>query len=308
MRRVLPRVVVDARAKLNLMLAVGPRRADGYHDLVTVFQSVSLADTLIFEPQARGFSLRVRFEDVAAKGRPLSPAIPRGPDNLVLRAARRVAAELSLDHGARITLIKRIPVAAGLGGGSADAAATIAALPRLHRRRLSLERQLAIAAELGADVPFARIGGTMLGLGRGETLVPVRLEKPFRAVIAHPAWGISTAHAYAEVDRRRLALTAKGAKLRSAEILGRKRLSETSLVRLGNTFERVLGERRSDFVSLRRRLGEAGALAARLTGSGSAVFGVLGSGSPAVGVVGRFTGSERLYVVRSTRRGLRLRH
>jgi 4-diphosphocytidyl-2C-methyl-D-erythritol kinase len=138
-------------------------------------------------------------------------------------------------------------------------------------------------------------------------MTKLTLEKPFRAIIAHPKWGIETAAAYAAIDRRRLGLTAKAVKLRSAEILGRKRLSATALMRLGNTFERVLEERRSDFISLRRRLSAAGTLETRLTGSGSAVYGVLGSGSSAVGVVGRFTGSERLYVVRSTRRGLRLR-
>jgi len=131
-------VIVEARAKLNLGLAVGPRRADGYHDLATVFQSVSLADHLIARPAARGFTLRVRHERAAARGgRGRSGPVPAGRDNLVLRAARLLARRVGLEGGARFELVKRIPAGAGLGGGSADAAAALAALAALHRVRLA---------------------------------------------------------------------------------------------------------------------------------------------------------------------------
>src|SRR5262249_23325215 len=148
----------------NLGLAVGPSRPDGFHDLVTVFQSVSLADTLRVTRQARGFSLRVRFENAAlragrARGR---ERVPRGAGNLVLRAARLFAERVGLDGGARFDLVKRIPSEAGLGGGSADAAAALRALEALSGRRLAPARRRALAAELGSDVPFAAFGGTAL--------------------------------------------------------------------------------------------------------------------------------------------------
>src|SRR6059036_1658047 len=120
-----PGVVVEARAKLNLCLAVGPRRADGYHDLITLFQSISLSDTLVIESRPRGFSVRVRSEPSAMrsrKSRGREPRFPKGRENLVLRAARFLARRCRLEAGARFTLIKRIPMRAGLGGGSADAA------------------------------------------------------------------------------------------------------------------------------------------------------------------------------------------
>ena len=113
------RVTFEARAKLNLGLAVGPKRADGYHDLVTVFQSISLADTLTAERTARGFSLRVQHEPAAIHGAAVADRarVPAGADNLVLRAARLMHAELGLPGGAHFTLTKRIPAQAGMGGG-----------------------------------------------------------------------------------------------------------------------------------------------------------------------------------------------
>ncbi len=308
----LGRIAIDARAKLNLTLAVGPLRADGFHDLVTVFQSVSLADTLILEPRRRGFSLVVKHESANLRGPVETSArhgdevsVPAGEDNLVLRAAHRVAAELGLSAGARCTLIKRIPVGAGMGGGSADAAAVIAALPALYGMRLAPAQRRAIALELGSDVPFALTGGTALGRGRGEALEKIAIRENFRAVIAVPAWRISTARAFARIDHGKYGLTARGLNLRSAQILGREQLSVTSLMRLGNTFEKVLGDRRSDFVSLGARLRRADIVAVRMTGSGSAVFAVLGPVTSFAEVAGRFTGGETLYAVRSARSGLR---
>ena len=306
------RIAIDARAKLNLTLAVGPLRPDGFHDLVTVFQSISLADTLILEPRRRGFSLVVRHETVSLRGADETSArtgdavsVPQSAGNLVLRAAHRVAAELGLSGGARCTLIKRIPVGAGMGGGSADAAAVIAALPALYGMRLTPAQRRTIALELGSDVPFALTGGTALGRGRGEALERVAIREEFRAVVAVPSWRISTARAFARIDHDKYGLTARGLKLRSAQILGREQLSVTSLMRLGNTFEKVLGDRRSDFVSLGARLRRAATVAVRMTGSGSAVFAVLGPVAPLEEVAGRFTGSETLYAVRSARSGLR---
>ena len=301
------RVILEARAKLNLGLAVGPRRPDGFHELATFFQSISLADTLIVTRARRGFTLRVREERVAGGGRRRASAsrVPRGANNLVLRAARRVAARTGLAHGARFELIKRIPPASGLGGGSADAAAAIAALDALYRLKLGPRGRAAIAAEVGSDVPFALCGGTALGLGRGERLRPVRLARPFRALIAVPRWRVSTALAFAEIDRKKFGLTVWGAKLRSVRHYAAGRLKPEQALGLGNTLERVLGERREDFLSLRARLRAAGLSNVAMTGSGSAVFGLLEPGSSPARIARRFNGSESLYAVRSMRAGLR---
>ncbi len=300
------RVRVTARAKLNLGLAVGPRRPDGFHDLVTVFQSVSLADTLVAE-RARGFHLDVRHEPAADRGTlpaRTRAAVPAGSGNLALRAARLAARFAGLNGGARLTLTKRIPAQAGLGGGSADAAAALVALFALYGVSVPLADRLALGAELGSDVPFALLGGTALGTGRGERLRPIRRLPAFRAVVAVPAWRVPTARAFQALDRSRYGLTGRKAKLRFGKVTGRMVIEPCELIGLGNSFEDVLGARRPDFIGLRSRMREAGLLETRMTGSGSAVFGLLGRRVPARAVLDRFAGDEALYVVRSARRGL----
>src|SRR5262249_36802406 len=152
-------VRVEARAKLNLGLAVGPRRADGYHELATIFQSVSLADRLTLRPRLAGFTLEVHSAREVG-------AVPRGRANLVLRAADLMGERLGIG-GAAIGLDKQIPAGSGLGGASADAAGTLLGLARLYGLRPSRWRLMELGGRLGADVPFAILGGTALGLGRG---------------------------------------------------------------------------------------------------------------------------------------------
>ncbi|MBI5170031.1 MAG: 4-(cytidine 5'-diphospho)-2-C-methyl-D-erythritol kinase [Candidatus Eisenbacteria bacterium] len=304
------RVEVTAHAKLNLGLAVGPARDDGFHELLTVFQSVSLADTLVAERTPRGFALRVTHEEAAVRGsqgaaarRAIGPAA----DNLVVRAARRVHEAFALKGGARFALTKRIPAQAGMGGGSADAAAAIAAVLALHGVRLSLADRLAIGAELGSDVPFALLGGTAIGRGRGDVLTPARLAGGLRAVVAVPAWRVSTAEAFRSIDSQKYGLTRWKRHLRFATSLGRAEVTAFHAARLGNTFEEVLGHQRQEFESLCARLRAAGLVQPRLTGSGSGVFGLVPAGVPPREITGRFIGSEPLYVVRGTVKGLRLR-
>jgi 4-diphosphocytidyl-2-C-methyl-D-erythritol kinase len=308
-RTPVPTVTVHAHAKLNLCLAVGPKRADGFHDLVTVFQSISLHDTLSVSRAPRGFTLRVRHEHDEARGRASHAArrtVPAGRDNIVLKAAHLLARELGLPGGARFTLIKRIPAQAGMGGGSADAAAAIAALLALHGRTISGEHRMACALELGSDVPFAFHGGTALGLGRGERLRPLRLRAPFRAVVAVPDWRISTREAFAAHQRVRNGLTRWEHNLRFARTVGRQQVEALSLIRRGNRFEAVLGRRRRDLDSLCARLRAAGLREPHLTGSGSAVFAIVPRGASVREIVGRFLGNEPLFAVRSVGRSLRL--
>jgi 4-diphosphocytidyl-2-C-methyl-D-erythritol kinase len=301
------RVRIEACAKLNLGVAVGPRRGDGFHDLATFFQSVSLADTLIVTPRRRGFELVVGYENAALRGGTRGRIkTPGGAQNLVLRAARLVAKRTGLAGGARFRLVKRIPIRSGLGGGSADGAAAIAALDVIYGLRLGRARRLALATELGSDVPFAITGGTALGLGRGEKLEPLELDREFRAVIAVPEWGVSTARAYAKIDRKKFGLTGWKAKLRFAKKQLAGRLKSDRALELGNTFERVLGRRRVSFGSLCERLRAAGVRSPALSGSGSAVFGFIEPGIPLAVVARAFEGSESLYAVHTRRRGLRV--
>jgi len=307
-RRRVRRVRVTARAKVNLGLAVGPRRADGFHDLVTVFQSVSLADTLIVTKRASGFRLRIRHESAALRGdRPRrAELIPVGRGNLVLRAARLFAERIGFEGGADFRLIKRIPAQAGLGGGSADAAAALRALEALSGRRVSIERRIALAAELGSDVPFAIFGGTALGRGRGEKLERLKLAEPFRALVVVPDWRISTTDAFRQIDLKNLPLTRWKANLVSGSQLSRAPIRPQRALRLGNSFEDVLGGKRTAFLALRDRLLRAGAVDVRLSGSGSAVLGIVPSGVASHVVAGRLAGSEPLFAVRSMRAGMRV--
>ena len=310
-------VRIEARAKLNLGLAVGPRREDGYHELATVFQSVSLADTLVVTPKSRGFSLTIRYHDASVRrpaasgsgrrGRRLHMGpgrVPAGRANLVLRAARLLAARHGLPGGAAFTLIKRIPAGAGMGGGSADAAAALVGLARLHGLAWSLKERLALGAELGSDVPFALLGGTALGLGRGERLRRLRLAAPFRAVVAVPSRRVETARAFRALDHGKYGLTGWTRHLRFVEALGRKAVRPKHALRLGNAFERVLGEQRSGFLSLCARLRHAGVEEPHLTGSGSAVFGILPAKLTATRLANRFAGDEAVYLIRSRGTGL----
>ena len=306
----LRRVRVEARAKLNLGLAVGPRRPDGFHELATIFQSVTLADTLVAGRRARGFSLEVRHEEVAARGA-LSArtrgAVPAGPGNLALRAARLAVRYAGIKGGVHLRLTKRIPAQAGLGGGSADAAAALVAVFALYGVSVPLADRIALGAELGSDVPFALLGGTALGLGRGERLTRLRPVHPFRVIIAVPRWRVPTAGAFRQIDRMRNGLTRWNGKLRFAKAVAGMELWPHRALRLGNSFEEVLGSRIPDFVGLCARLREAGVQEPRMTGSGSAVFGLLGARAFERGFFDRFTGNEALYVVRFAGRGLEIR-
>lgn len=308
------RIRIEARAKLNLGLAVGPGRPDGFHDLATIFQSISLADTLVVARRRRGFSLVVRHEDASARRRTArapgrrvlgsAGRVPGGRANLVLRAARLMADRYGLPGGASFILIKRIPAGAGLGGGSADAAAALTGLARLHGLRWSRDERLSIGAEIGSDVPFALTGGTAVGTGRGERLTRVRLARPFQAVVAVPSWRVPTARAFRMLDRGRNGLTGWKRNLRFVEAIGRKAITPSLALRLGNAFEKVLGEQRSGFLSLRDRLKRAGAEAPHLTGSGSAVFGIIPARLTASRVIDRFAGDEAIYLIRSRETGL----
>ena len=185
-------------AKVNLQLSVGPRGADGYHELVTVFHAVSLFDEVTVRPADR---TRVV---VTGEG---GPAVPLGPANLAVRAAVALARATGRRGrgagGVLIEIRKRIPVAAGLAGGSADAAAALVACNELWRAGASPADLHEVGAQIGSDVPFALIGGTAVGLGRGERLTRALVSGSYHWVLAFAAGGLATPDVYAACDRLR---------------------------------------------------------------------------------------------------------
>jgi 4-diphosphocytidyl-2-C-methyl-D-erythritol kinase len=190
-------VTVRVPAKLNLQLAVGPPRADGYHDLVTVFHAVSLFDEVTAEPAGR--------DGVAVTGEG-ADRVPAGRDNLALRAVAALREAVPGAGSVHITIAKRIPVAAGLAGGSADAAAALVACNELWRGGLAQPELIEVAARVGSDVAFALLGGTAVGRGRGERLTPA-LAPPtqYHWVLAFADGQLSTPEVYATLDRLRAA-------------------------------------------------------------------------------------------------------
>jgi 4-diphosphocytidyl-2-C-methyl-D-erythritol kinase len=189
-------------AKVNLQLAVGPVRADGYHSLVTVFHAVSLFDEVTVVA-ADKTTIAVTGED--------AEAVPTDRSNLAWQAASALAKATSQRGAAvRIEIRKRIPVAAGLAGGSADAAATLVACNELWQTGLSSRDLAGIAARLGSDVPFALVGGTAVGRGRGEHLTPALAAGTYHWALAFGHEGLSTAQVYATCDRLRAARAAAG--------------------------------------------------------------------------------------------------
>ncbi len=187
-------VTVRVPAKVNLGLLVGPLRGDGYHELSTVFHAVGLFDDVTVSEQDH-FSVSVSG--------PQAALVPTDENNLALRAVRLLAARAGVSGGVQVRLRKDIPVAGGMAGGSADAAGALLAADHLWRTGLSREELHGLAAELGSDVPFALLGGTALGHGRGERLTPVLTRGDFHWVLALPDFGLSTPAVFGELDRAR---------------------------------------------------------------------------------------------------------
>ncbi|WP_426594461.1 4-(cytidine 5'-diphospho)-2-C-methyl-D-erythritol kinase [Cellulomonas sp. McL0617] len=185
-------VRVRAPGKVNLSLRVGPLEADGYHPVSTVFQAVSVFEEVVATPAER--------RTLTVSG-PQSEHVPTDSTNLALQAARLVAARAGIDDGVHLHLHKGVPVAGGMAGGSADAAAALIACDALWRTGLSRDDLLELAAELGSDVPFALSGHTAVGTGRGHLLTPALSRGEFHWAFAVQDRGLSTAAVYAAFDR-----------------------------------------------------------------------------------------------------------
>jgi len=219
-------VTVRAPAKINLELVVGAPRADGFHDLATVFHAVSITDEVCAEPAD---DITVTVEGAQAD------QVPCDGTNLAVRAARLLAAHTATRTGARLHILKGIPVAGGMAGGSADAAAALLACDTLWGTGLGRDELLHLGAQLGSDVPFALVGGTAVGTGRGERLTEALAVGEYHWVVALAGRGLSTPAVYEELDR-----------LRSGEILPAPRVSEQIMAALRAADPALLGTRLSN--------------------------------------------------------------
>jgi 4-diphosphocytidyl-2-C-methyl-D-erythritol kinase len=182
---------------VNLQLSVGPRESDGYHNLVSVFQAVSIFDEVTLTKSHAGSGVTISITGEQTHG------VPEDDSNLAVKAAKLIGEKFDLDVDVHIEVKKSIPVAGGMAGGSADAAGTLVAMDALYRLDATREELLALGAELGSDVPFMISGGTAVGTGRGDQLTAALSRGTYHWVFALSTVGLSTPSVYAECDRMR---------------------------------------------------------------------------------------------------------
>jgi 4-diphosphocytidyl-2-C-methyl-D-erythritol kinase len=291
--------VARAPAKVNVHLAVGPLRPDGFHELQTVYLAVSLFDTVTVR-DGDGISLTVEGEGAGATG---AGRVPTDRTNLVWRAAELLAEHAGVAADAAIDIRKSIPAAAGLAGGSADAAAALVALDALwgvHASRADLGE---LAAQLGSDVPFSLLGGVALGTGRGERLTPVLARGRSHWVLGIAGEGLSTPAVYAELDRLRA-----GGQVPDGGVLGspepviaalRSGPPEALAAALANDLQAPALSLRSDLRRALRAATDAGAAAAVVSGSGPTVAALAGDEGAAVRLAAALAGEGIFRTVRA---------
>jgi 4-diphosphocytidyl-2-C-methyl-D-erythritol kinase len=254
------KIEILANAKINLTLDILGKREDGYHEVAMVMQEVSLHDTLYLERLDAGIELEVMGSELA-------------PDksNLCYRAAELIIEECGLTEGVRIKLQKRIPLAAGLAGGSADAAAVLKGMNQLYQLKLSEEKLCQLGARLGSDIPFCIMGGTMLSTGRGEMLERLPDFPEVDIVLAKPKVGVSTAWAYKTYDAGYEGPHPDNRAMIQA--IGQGDIAAASKL-LCNVLERVTINEHAIIDQYKNKMLEAGALASMMSGSGPTVFGI----------------------------------
>ncbi|HTC91793.1 MAG TPA: 4-(cytidine 5'-diphospho)-2-C-methyl-D-erythritol kinase [Bryobacteraceae bacterium] len=249
------RVRLRSLAKINLDLRVLHKRPDGFHELRSLFQTISLADTIDVDFE-RGRS-RIELKSNL-----------NIPGNLILRAADAVLKAARATGRITFSLTKRIPLGGGLGGGSSNAAAVLLALPRLMKKRVPMEKLIELAAGLGSDVPFFLVGGTAVGLGRGTELYPLPDLAPSLGLLITPGIHSSTAVAYAALERKVLPEV-------STDMINRfQSVAWGASQEWTNDFEMVVFHQHPQLKSMKGKLLKLGAWRAMMTGSGSALFGL----------------------------------
>jgi 4-diphosphocytidyl-2-C-methyl-D-erythritol kinase len=249
-------ITAQSPAKINLILKVLRRREDGYHDIASLMQKVSLADEMEFAPRREGIALACPGSD-----------LPTGEGNLVVRAARALFAEAGFTGGVEITLRKRIPTAAGLGGGSSNAATTLTVLNSLFQFGFDRERLIGIGARLGADVPFFIYGSSAWAFGIGEILEPAKMAPGMWLVLVNPGFEVPTKWVYQSLN---LPLTKTPLKYTIPTFSGVRDLAAA----LSNDLETVTVARHPVLEELKEFLRRQGALGSLMSGSGPTVFGL----------------------------------
>lgn len=265
---------VKAQAKINLTLDVLEKRADGYHEVEMVMQSIELSDTVVIEEKPeRGIEV---FSD--------NPLLPGGEENIAYRAAKLLTDMAGFDKGIRITIKKNIPLAAGLAGGSADAAAVLKGINSLFELGLTGRELAEKAALIGSDVPFCIMGGTSLARGRGEILTRLPDVPEIWVVLAKPPLEVSTAEIYRHFKLHRVSTRPSTTAMIEAIETG----SVNSIIaNLANVLEQVTLNRYPVVAEVKKAMLEAGAAGVLMSGSGPTVFGICGSRNDAFGVAGR---------------------
>jgi 4-diphosphocytidyl-2-C-methyl-D-erythritol kinase len=288
-------VLVRAPAKVNLFLEVLAKRPDGYHEIATLMAAVSLYDTLEFKEEATG-QVRLTSDQ---------PDLSIGPENLVCRAADSLKRHTSSTRGAAIRLSKRIPMAAGLAGGSTDAAATLAGLNQLWQLGLPASELAALGAEIGSDVPFFFSTPAAWCTGRGEKTTPWPLGRPLHLVLVCPGMGLSTADVYRGVTIPER--PESGEEIRQAAADGNV---EEIGKRLHNRLQPVAEQLCPQITNWRRRLAQLGAVGQLMSGSGTSLFALCRDHAEALRLArplraeeeaptGQLTGGARVFVVQS---------
>ena len=274
-------LVLDARAKINLALDVLHKRPDGYHEVAMVMQSVTLADRVVIEPAAE-ISVTADMADLEC-----------GPDNLAYRAAALLRRHTGGSRGARIHLQKSIPLAAGLAGGSADAAAVLRGLNTLWQLGLTASELETLGVALGSDVPFCLRGGTALATGRGEILTPLPAPPPLWIVLAKPRVAVSTAWVYGNYRGELVAVHPDIAGMTAS--LARGDLPGLA-ARLANVLETVTVAAHPEIAALKAAMIEHGAMASLMSGSGPTVFGLTESRQQAQAIAAALKRASAVWV------------
>ncbi len=277
-------VIVRSFAKINLGLCIGARRDDGFHELLTIYQTIGLHD-VIRVTIGRGSGIEIQCAD---------PRVPRDESNTCYRIVEKAMASLKAKGRVTIEIEKRLPVQGGLGGASANAVAVLLGLERALKKSLPAQERLRMTAEVGSDLPLFLVGGTILGIGRGEQVYPLEDFPATPCVIVTPEVGISTPKAFAAWDGK---LTLPQASDRMIELgrglsawlgdsysgapfrRGRRENPLLELVRAGikNDFEQVVFPEYPELSEAKRALERAGAKYASLSGSGSTLYGLFAS-------------------------------
>ncbi|WP_314093768.1 4-(cytidine 5'-diphospho)-2-C-methyl-D-erythritol kinase [Selenomonas noxia] len=253
-------VTIRGRAKINLTLDVLGLRDDGYHEIATVMQSLALADTLTLTREESGIALTVDM-----------PGLETDERNLAWRAAALVIEHCGIRGGVRIDIVKRIPVAAGLAGGSADAAAVLRGMNELYALGLSNTELCALGAKIGSDIPFSLMGGTVFATGRGENMKPLADFPKIHVVLAKPPVDVSTPWAYRAYDAHPPEQRPDNTAFLEALAAG----DMTACMRLvGNVLEPVTERAHPIVGDYRSRMYAHGAACAMMSGSGPTVFGL----------------------------------